>query len=297
LPTGADDDSRASGDLENTIFILVPSLNPDGVDIVTQCTQDAGDPLRRDCAAAAYHKYVGQIIIATGISCRSQARLIAASCTTCGSQIVYDVHQQGQNASRIWRLPARSDRAERGWDPRQEMNMIRDGNCQRSDGRGKDGRIRARVVRFLGLGRHYQAFFMRAAYPDRVGQRTPGESCDVRREDLSQNLPGYNAAGAELEPHRALARWDGGLRDIIDYQFDRDGVMLYQAAVWRETCWRNFFKVGQRQIERKTPHAFYVPRSQADRARRQTDRHAGGWNGGGQRSNRTAPHHPDGATV
>ena len=40
--------------------------------------------------------------------------------------------------------------------------------------------------------------------------------------------------------------------------------VLYQAALRREDMLRNFYKVAQRQIERKTPYAFYIPAKQAD---------------------------------
>jgi len=70
-----DDKPRFRAILENTIFILVPSLNPDGVDIVTQWYRKTlGTPFEGTAPPQLYHKYVGTIIIATGISCRSQRR-------------------------------------------------------------------------------------------------------------------------------------------------------------------------------------------------------------------------------
>src|SRR5262249_2774184 len=54
------------------------------------------------------------------------------------------------------------------------------------------------------------------------------------------------------------------LRDIIDYQLIAFESCLYQAALRREDLLRNFFKVGQRQIGRKSPYAFYIPAKQAD---------------------------------
>src|SRR5207244_10762711 len=67
--------------------------------------------------------------------------------------------------------------------------------------------------------------------------------------------------GTHLEP------WAGGswrLRDTVAYQLSALESVLCQGAQGREDLLRNFFKVGQRQIGRKSPYAFYIPARQAD---------------------------------
>src|SRR5437773_1818787 len=55
-----EDKPRFRAILENTILILVPSLNPDGVDIVTQWYRKTlGTPYEGTTPPQLYHKYVG----------------------------------------------------------------------------------------------------------------------------------------------------------------------------------------------------------------------------------------------
>ncbi len=54
------------------------------------------------------------------------------------------------------------------------------------------------------------------------------------------------------------------LRDIIDYQLIAMESCLYQAATRREDLLRNFYRIGQRAVERKTPFAYWIPPGQTD---------------------------------
>ncbi|MGH9662326.1 MAG: M14 family zinc carboxypeptidase, partial [Bryobacteraceae bacterium] len=56
----AEDRPRFKAILDNTIFLLVPSQNPDGVDIVTQWYRKTlGTPFEGTSPPELYHKYVG----------------------------------------------------------------------------------------------------------------------------------------------------------------------------------------------------------------------------------------------
>src|SRR5579862_8061578 len=83
--------------------------------------------------------------------------------------------------------------------------------------------------------------------------------------------PSMAACAFSPNPHERtwnhIEPWPGGiwrLRDIVDYQLIAMESCLYQAAVRRDDLLRNFFKVGQRQVERKVPYAFYIPPKQPD---------------------------------
>jgi len=126
-------------------------------------------------------------------------------------QIVYDVHQQGQNASRIM-APPWLDPIEPNVDGIlvQEMNMIGMGIASDLTAAGKTGVSVHASYDFWALGRHYQAFHGGLRILTESASVRLASPVDVRREDLSQNLPGYNAQERKLEPHRALAPVDGG---------------------------------------------------------------------------------------
>ena len=117
---------------------------------------------------------------------------------------------------------------------------------------------------FWSPSRHYQAFHGGLRILTESASARLASPVDIRREQLSENALGYNA---QQRSWNHIEPWPGGrwrLRDIIDYQLIAMESCLYQAAVRREDLLRNFFKVGQRQVDRKTPYAFFIPARQAD---------------------------------
>src|SRR5437764_12754176 len=117
---------------------------------------------------------------------------------------------------------------------------------------------------FWSPSRHYQSFHGGLRILTESASVRLATPVDIRRQDLLENMLGYNArerSWNHIEP------WPGGrwrLRDIIDYQLIAMESCLYQAASRREARLRNFYKVGQRQLARRTPFAFYIPCKQAD---------------------------------
>src|SRR5204862_4618808 len=129
--------------LENTIFLLAPSLNPDGVDIVTRWYRKTlGTPFEGTSPPELYHKYVGHDNNRDWyILSQQETRLIIGKLhNVWHPQIVYDVHQQQQNASRIV-APPWLDPIEPNVDAIlvQEMNMIGMGIATDLTAAGKTG--------------------------------------------------------------------------------------------------------------------------------------------------------------
>jgi hypothetical protein len=89
---------------------------------------------------------------------------------------------------------------------------------------------------------------MRAVTPDQIDENALG----YRPREKSWNYP---------QP------WLGGvwkLRDIIDYQELAFESLLHNAAVNREDMLRNFYRVGQHQVERASPAEIVVSKDQRD---------------------------------
>ena len=94
--------------LDNTIFLLVPSLNPDGVDIVTEWYRKTlGTPYEGTSPPQLYQKYVGHDNNRDWyIFSQVETQLaISKLHNVWHPQIVYDVHQQGAYASRMFVPP------------------------------------------------------------------------------------------------------------------------------------------------------------------------------------------------
>jgi Zinc carboxypeptidase len=263
-----DDKPRFRAILENTIFLLTPSLNPDGVDTVTRWYRKTlGTPFEGTTPPELYQKYTGHDNNRDWYMLSQQeTRLVIGKLhNVWRPQIVYDVHQQQQYASRIM-APPWLDPIEPNVDAIlvQEMNLFGMGIATDLTAAGKTGVSVNASYDFWAPSRHYQAFHGGLRILTESASALLATPVDIRRDELYENAPGYNA---QQRSWNHIEPWQGGrwrLRDIMDYQLIAMESCLYQAAVRREDLLRNFYKVGQRQIERKTPYAFYIPAKQAD---------------------------------
>jgi len=254
--------------LENTIFLLVPSLNPDGVDIVTQWYRKTlGTPYEATSPPELYHKYVGHDNNRDWyIFSQPETRLtITQLHNAWHPQIVYDVHQQGPFASRMF-VPPWMDPVDPNVDPliAQQCNMIGAGMAADLTAAGKTGVAMNAIYDFWTPARHYQAYHGGMRILSESASARLASPITVRPEQINETAPGYlprQRSWNYLEP------WTGGewrLRDIIDYQLIAMESVLYQAAIRREDLLRNFYRIGQRTVARTSPYAFVVPSPQAD---------------------------------
>ena len=180
-------------------------------------------------------------------------------------QIVYDVHQQSEYASRIF-VPPWLDPIEPNVDAilAQEMNMVGTAMAADLTAAGKKGVAIHAAYDFWTPARHYQAFHGGLRILTESASAQLATPVTIRRDQLDENALGYNARARSwnfLEP------WEGGewhLRDIIDYQLIAFESCLYEAAIHREELLRNFYRVGRRASARTEPAGFLIPARQRD---------------------------------
>src|ERR1043165_9787631 len=106
LATAQDPDTRAI--LQNTILLLIPSPNPDGIDIVANWYRKTlGTPYEGREPPELYHHYAGHDDNRDWIMLNlKESQLITRLLwQEWFPQIVYDVHQQGSNGSRLFIPP------------------------------------------------------------------------------------------------------------------------------------------------------------------------------------------------
>ncbi|HLW77007.1 MAG TPA: M14 metallopeptidase family protein, partial [Bryobacteraceae bacterium] len=263
-----EDKPRFRAILHNTILLLVPSLNPDGVDIVTRWyRRTLGTAYEGTSPPELYHHYVGHDNNRDWyMFTQPETQLTVSKLHNAWHpQIVYDVHQQSPYASRIF-MPPWLDPIEPNVDAilAQEMNMI--GAAMASDltAAGKKGVAIHAAYDFWSPARHYQAFHGGLRILTESASARLASPVTIHRDQLARDALGYNArerSWNHLEP------WEGGewrLRDIIDYQLIAFESCLYEAAIRREELLRNFYRVGQRAIARTEPAAFLIPAKQRD---------------------------------
>ncbi|HWB97983.1 MAG TPA: hypothetical protein VG672_14815, partial [Bryobacteraceae bacterium] len=180
-------------------------------------------------------------------------------------QIVYDVHQQGPYASRMF-VPPWMDPIEPNIDAilMQESNMVGTAMAADLTAAGRTGISIHSSYDFWTPSRHYQAFHGGMRILTESASARLASPITVAREQLERNAPGYDA---QERSWNFLEPWPGGtwrLRDIVDDQLIAMESCLYQAAIHREELLRNFYRVGQRQTARRSPWGFVIPARQRD---------------------------------
>jgi hypothetical protein len=253
--------------LDNVIILLEPSQNPDGVDIVTKWYRKTrGTPYDGSSPPELYHHYVGHDDNRDWyIFTQPETRNTATLENLWHPQIVYDVHQQGANASRIF-VPPWMDPVDPNIDPilAHLCNMIGTGMATDLAAAGKTGIAVNAMYDFWSPGRQYQAYHGGARILTESASARLATPITLTAEDITSQALGYNPRERSWN---YLTPWMGGtwhLRDIIDYQSIAWESLLYQAAVRRTDMLHYFYEINRHNVERTTPNAFVIPASQRD---------------------------------
>jgi Zinc carboxypeptidase len=254
--------------LDNVIILLVPSQNPDGLDIVTRWyRRTLGTPYEGTSPPELYHKYVGHdnnrdwYIFSQPETRLTVSRLLNAW----HPQIVYDVHQQGSYASRMFVPP---------WlnpiDPNVDATLAQEGNylglgvAADLTAAGKKGVVTNALYDFWSPARHYMAYHAGVRILSEAASASLASPLTVRPDQIQATGLGYNPRERSWN---YLQPWEGGtwrIGDIVDYQLIAFESLLYEAALRRVDLLRNFYGVGQREVARMSPYAFVISRAQID---------------------------------
>jgi hypothetical protein len=253
--------------LDNVIILLVPSQNPDGVDIVTRWYRETlGTPYEGTSPPELYQKYVGHDNNRDWyVFSQPETRLTVSLQNAWHPQIVYDVHQQGSYASRLFVPPWLSP-----IDPNVDATLAQEGNylglgmAADLTAAGKQGVVTNALYDFWAPARQYMAYHAGVRILSEAASASLASPLTVRPDQIQITGLGYNPRERSwnyLEP------WEGGtwkIGDIVDYQLIAFESLLYEAAQRRVDLLRNFYAVGQRAVARTSPFAFVIPRAQND---------------------------------
>ena len=266
----AEDSPRFRHILDNVIILLVPSMNPDGLDLVARWYRKTlGTPFEGTEPPELYHKYTGHDNNRDWYFFTQRETRLAVSelHNAWRPQIHYDVHQMGRNGPRMF-VPPWIDPIDPNIDPLivQQCNQLGAGMAADLTAGGKTGVVVNALYDFWSPSRHYSAYH--------GGLRILSESASARLATPVLVRPDQlEGDGGGFDPRRPSWNhpepWPGGawrLRDIIDYQSIAWESLLRQAAQRREDLLRNFYEIGRRALGRTTPYAFVVPAEQQDPA-------------------------------
>ena len=254
--------------LDNVVFLLAPSLNPDGVDRVAEWYRRwVGTPYEGAPMTELYHEYVGHDnnrdwYVFSQIETRLAVEKIH---NVWRPQIVYDVHQMGTTGARMF-VPPWIDPIDPNIDPLivQQVNAF--GTQMASDltAAGKKGVVLNGIYDYFTPARHYQSYHGGLRLLSESAGARFASPINVPFQSLQTRARGYNAQESSwnfAEP------WPGGrwrVRDIVDYQLVAFESVLYNAALRRRDLLRNFHRIFERVMARPGPRAFVLPRRQHD---------------------------------
>jgi hypothetical protein len=263
-----EDTPRHRAILDNVILLLVPSLNPDGLDMVAQWYRGTfGTKFEGANPPELYHKYAGHDNNRDWyFFTQAETRLTVSQLhNVWHPQIVYDVHQQGPYAARMF-VPPWLDPVDPNIDPIvvQESNSIGAGMAADLTAAGKAGVVINALYDLWSPARHFQAYHGGVRVLSESASARLASPITVRPGEIETSALGYaprERSWNYLEP------WLGGewrLRDIVDYQLIAMESLLSQAALRRQDLLRAFYRIGERSIARIEPAAFVITSRQAD---------------------------------
>jgi len=257
--------------LHNVILVLVPSLNPDGEQLVVDWYKKyLGTPYEGASPVVLWHHYTGHDDNRDWYSFTQVETQLAVDkvINAWRPQILYDIHQMGANGPRIY-LPPWVDPIDPNIDPLlvSSMNALGTNTALEIAETGKQGVLTNGIYDLWSPARHYMAYHGTLRVLTESASVNIASPIEIPFERLDHGI-GYNAkASATNFPDP----WKGGtwhLGDIVAYQIDAFFSIARNAANNRERYLNDFYQINKHAVEQKYggPYAYVIPAEQADSA-------------------------------
>ena len=259
--------------LDNVIFLLFPSMNPDGMDLIVDWYKSTiGKPWEGGGMPWLYNKYVGHDInrdffMLNMIENRHFAKVFYEDWKP---QVFLTQHQMGANGPRLF-VPPNFEPVDPNYEPLiwREAGLLGHAMATELESRGMKGVITNAMYDYFfpgyedsgPIGHNTVCMLTEAASARLASPMT------LKREELTgtpKGLPDYQVTQNFPNP------WEGGewhLRDIVEYDMYAVLGWLDGSAKYREELLRNFYRMGKNQLEKaktQAPFAFVVPAAQRD---------------------------------
>ena len=255
--------------LKNVILLLIPSQNPDGEQLVVDWYKKTlGTPSEGSSPPVLYAKYVGHDdnrdwVGLTQLETQHTAKVI----NEWHPQILYDLHQQGADAPRLF-LPPWVDPIDPNVDPLlvYSMNALGMRTAHDVASTGKTGVLTHGVYDFWSPLRDYISLHNGLRILTESASANLATPIEVPFAKLGTGI-GYDA---KVAAWNYPDPWMGGtwhMGDIVAYQMDALASLTKSAAVDREQFLSDFYKVSDHAVHPAAgPFAYVIPDDAVDPA-------------------------------
>ena len=262
--------------LDNVVLLLSPSSNPDGIQLVVDWYQKSlGLPHEGSSPPWLYHPYAGHDDNRDWFMLNLvETKLITTALyQKWFQQIVYDVHQMGDKGPRFF-FPPFYEVSNPHIDPILLRSILQIGGHVTTD-------LAAQGFTGVATEWTFDTWWhggMRSApyFHNSVGLLSEAASAKLATP-IEIKFDEIGGAGRGLTNAREFQTnfpepWKGGwwrLRNIVDLELTASYSLLTLAARYRDQWLHNFYRLGQRAIERGqkgSPRAYIIPSAQHDAA-------------------------------
>lgn len=267
LATATDADTKEI--LDNTILLLIPSSNPDGVQIVADWYKKTlGTKSEGTSPPELYHHYAGHDNNRDWfmLNLKETQAITKLFWQEWFPQLVYDVHQQGANASRFI-IPPFFDPP----NPRVSPSILREvgliGYKMAAD-------LQAKGIEGVATNSTYDTWWhggFRSApyYHNSIGILSEAASANlmspvtIKKEDLARTRNTRGLPNLLETATNYPDTWEGGLwrpADINEIEMTASRALLSLAAKYRSRYLQNFHNLGAANIKSdpRVPQAYVV---------------------------------------
>lgn len=267
-------DPEAKAILANSIIIVVPSQNPDGVDIVGDYYRSTlGTPNEGRDPPDLYHKYVGHDDNRDWYAfTQPETRYTVDSLySQWDPEIVNDIHQQGSDAGRIF-IPPYMDPVEPNIDPilTAATNGLGMSMVWRMTNQGFTGIASNAAYDQWSPARQYSLYHRGARLLTETASARLATAIDIPFENLRSGR-GYEA---KTETWNFPSVWTGGhwgYGDIVRYQVAASWALFLDASLNRRAWVEGYAAQADRALgalpawgRDKWPSAIVIPKTQPD---------------------------------
>jgi hypothetical protein len=271
------DDAATREILQNTILLLIPSANPDGVDIVANWYRKTlGTSYEGTAPPELYHHYAGHDdnrdwFMMNLPETKLVTRLFWKEWFP---QIVYDIHQQGTDGSRFF-IPPFYDPPNPNIAPLLLRQVGLLGHKIAADLQAKD--FKGVITNAVYDTWWHGGFRTAPYYHNSIGILSEAASAKLMTPNLVTREQLMRATSRGMPSALSTATnfpdpWPGGSwrpRDIMNMEMTASRSVLSMAAKYRAEYLRNFYELGRQSVAPRTtasgePVAYLIPAGQGN---------------------------------